>query len=520
MASQHSARFTWGTGPQTVFVAGGFNNWSDTATALEKQPDGSFAADVPMPWGEKQAFKYVVDGEWKVREDEAKEWDAAGNMNNVYTAPHAPAPSTTSAAPAGGEPTSSTGGAGAAATALPAASAPDTAPAAASETQTEPSSLLASSAPPAASSGAYTLGAVAGTTSAPLAATSVSATGAELAQKEKEPVAESTTAAVVPAAEPAAPTSATTTEPVPDQIEKTAATANVGDASTEGDKSLLEKAAEYGAGAAAALGAVVGGAAVAVEKATGIDLVGAQPLTVDEAEAKGIDVQSLETKQAETDAVAPASKPPPAAVDELDQKVQELKTDLPNGSKDPYANAPVPLEQTEKHEHDIPAQDETGDQHQHIPAPVITPVAPKDPSKDRTLNGSSVNSDTAGTKPIDSAPGVSAAAEKQKAEKNPALSGSTEAAATGVTTSAVPTTTETTAPAPAPKDIAPEPVLKDTPAIAPATTPAPATPVKSSTAADSVTSTPAKTPTGSTPKKKSGFMSKIKNAFHSPKEKK
>ena len=47
-----------------------------------------------MPWGQKQAFKYVVDGglslhpkknngecsrlmdstEWKVREDEAKEW--------------------------------------------------------------------------------------------------------------------------------------------------------------------------------------------------------------------------------------------------------------------------------------------------------------------------------------------------------------------------------------------------------------------------------------------------------------
>lgn len=31
-------------------------------------------AEVSVPWGEKQAFKYVVDGEWKVREDEAKEW--------------------------------------------------------------------------------------------------------------------------------------------------------------------------------------------------------------------------------------------------------------------------------------------------------------------------------------------------------------------------------------------------------------------------------------------------------------
>jgi len=69
-------------------VAGNFNNWSGDATPLHKLDDGSFAADVPLPWGEKQAFKYVVDGgmslfkyiraalisEWKVREDEAKEW--------------------------------------------------------------------------------------------------------------------------------------------------------------------------------------------------------------------------------------------------------------------------------------------------------------------------------------------------------------------------------------------------------------------------------------------------------------
>jgi hypothetical protein len=48
-----------------VHVAGGFNNWSDSATPLKKQPDGSFADEVPIPWGEKQAFKYVVDGgEW------------------------------------------------------------------------------------------------------------------------------------------------------------------------------------------------------------------------------------------------------------------------------------------------------------------------------------------------------------------------------------------------------------------------------------------------------------------------
>jgi 1,4-alpha-glucan branching enzyme len=45
-----------------VCVAGNFNDWSGDATPLHRLDDGSFAADVPLPWGEKQAFKYVVDG--------------------------------------------------------------------------------------------------------------------------------------------------------------------------------------------------------------------------------------------------------------------------------------------------------------------------------------------------------------------------------------------------------------------------------------------------------------------------
>jgi 1,4-alpha-glucan branching enzyme len=57
-----------------VHISGGFNQWSATASPLHKQEDGTFKGDIALPWGEKQAFKYVVDGEWKVREDEAKEW--------------------------------------------------------------------------------------------------------------------------------------------------------------------------------------------------------------------------------------------------------------------------------------------------------------------------------------------------------------------------------------------------------------------------------------------------------------
>ena len=38
------------------------------------QDDGTFLVDVKLPWGERQAYKYVLDGEWMVREDEDKEW--------------------------------------------------------------------------------------------------------------------------------------------------------------------------------------------------------------------------------------------------------------------------------------------------------------------------------------------------------------------------------------------------------------------------------------------------------------
>lgn len=38
------------------------------------QEDGTFLVDVKLPWGERQAYKYVLDGEWMVREDEDKEW--------------------------------------------------------------------------------------------------------------------------------------------------------------------------------------------------------------------------------------------------------------------------------------------------------------------------------------------------------------------------------------------------------------------------------------------------------------
>ncbi|KAJ9096318.1 hypothetical protein QFC21_005138 [Naganishia friedmannii] len=91
----HSATFTWPpTASDRVVVTGTFDGWSGNTHVLTRDPKtGYFSATVPIKYGDKVAYKYVVDGQWMTREDEAKEWDSAGNMNNVYTAPHASTPS-------------------------------------------------------------------------------------------------------------------------------------------------------------------------------------------------------------------------------------------------------------------------------------------------------------------------------------------------------------------------------------------------------------------------------------------
>jgi hypothetical protein len=98
-----------------------------------------------------------------------------------------------------------------------------------------------------------------------------------------------------------------------------------------------------------------------------------------------------------------------------------------------YAHAPEPLaNHAEDRENDLPAQNEVKN-HQKVPATIITPVSAKDPRKDRTLDAPN-NKDTAGTKPVSSDPGVSAAKAKQDAERHPAGAGSTPAVAQGLVT--------------------------------------------------------------------------------------
>lgn len=197
----------------------------------------------------------------------------------------------------------------------------------------------------------------------------------------------------------------------------------------------------------------------------------------------------------------------------------------------PESSLPKPTSVDEKPKHDLPAQNETSENHTHIPAPTITAVSARDPAKDRTIDAPQA-ADTAGTKPISTDPSVDAAQAKKEAQQNPGQTGSTlteakSSAKTNFGESANrPDAPEANfdAPPPAKKDItpgeaAPTPVSKD----------APSTPAKVNGATSTAASTPASTPAKSThnrestsssdvKKRKSGFFNKFKSAF-SPKDK-
>ncbi|BEJ18134.1 hypothetical protein CspHIS471_0704110 [Cutaneotrichosporon sp. HIS471] len=153
---EHQALFTWGAGPSSVSIAGNFNDWSATATPLIKQPDGSFKASISVPWGSTQAYKYIVDGDWMVREDEEKDYDAAGNHNNIYVAP--PGPTAGTGATAG----ATTASAGAAGTADTAGAAAGTQPSTAPATQQLAKGPDAAPAPAADNAGSSNMGLLAG----------------------------------------------------------------------------------------------------------------------------------------------------------------------------------------------------------------------------------------------------------------------------------------------------------------------------------------------------------------------
>ncbi|KAG7810430.1 hypothetical protein KL921_002925 [Ogataea angusta] len=74
-------RFEWlSNDAKQVYVTGSFDNWSKTCQ-LDKTGVG-FAKVVELPF-EKIVFKFVVDNQWYTSENDKKEYDECGNLNNV-----------------------------------------------------------------------------------------------------------------------------------------------------------------------------------------------------------------------------------------------------------------------------------------------------------------------------------------------------------------------------------------------------------------------------------------------------
>ncbi|SCV72197.1 BQ2448_4891 [Microbotryum intermedium] len=89
-SSTFTHEFTWSGKAGHVIATGSFDDWKSTLP-LAKGADAKHSAAVQIPYGEKITFKYVVDGNWQFNPNEPHETDASGNVNNVFTAPAAPA---------------------------------------------------------------------------------------------------------------------------------------------------------------------------------------------------------------------------------------------------------------------------------------------------------------------------------------------------------------------------------------------------------------------------------------------
>ncbi|KAI9574999.1 immunoglobulin E-set, partial [Boletus coccyginus] len=72
-------------GPTDVIASGTFDQWSSSIHLVKG--DTGFSGTVKVPWGQKVAYKFIVDGRWRCRDDLPQEDDGHGNMNNVLRTP-------------------------------------------------------------------------------------------------------------------------------------------------------------------------------------------------------------------------------------------------------------------------------------------------------------------------------------------------------------------------------------------------------------------------------------------------
>lgn len=75
------------TDAKKVILAGSFNNWNETALAMQPVEDG-WVANVKLAPG-KHWYKFIIDGRWTIdRDNKLVENDGKGNDNSVYYKPN------------------------------------------------------------------------------------------------------------------------------------------------------------------------------------------------------------------------------------------------------------------------------------------------------------------------------------------------------------------------------------------------------------------------------------------------
>lgn len=67
-----------------IILAGSFNDWNEDDIELEKQDNGYWSVQLPLPAG-KHYYKFIIDGQWILDPDNpVKEYDGKGNINSVF----------------------------------------------------------------------------------------------------------------------------------------------------------------------------------------------------------------------------------------------------------------------------------------------------------------------------------------------------------------------------------------------------------------------------------------------------
>jgi 1,4-alpha-glucan branching enzyme len=69
-------------GAKTVHLVGDFNNWSETATQMEKTKDGTWTAILSLASGRQYYFRYLINGDT---------WENDWNADKYIPSPYADA---------------------------------------------------------------------------------------------------------------------------------------------------------------------------------------------------------------------------------------------------------------------------------------------------------------------------------------------------------------------------------------------------------------------------------------------